>query len=140
MARPIPVFAFAFAAYAAASAGERMMPDGEGQEGASAGGDAYNLFLASWRMSLRRGAKMRVKIGVTLGEGAARRARETEELWLDDIVETEHGFSGTAWGAPERLGQVKPGQKVDFAPDDILGWALDVDMMRPSRARPGAER
>jgi uncharacterized protein YegJ (DUF2314 family) len=120
------------------------MSDVEGEERgnmyASALGDAYNLFLASWRMSMRRGAKMRVKIGVPPGEEAARRAREAEELWLDDIVETEHGFSGVAWGAPERLGHVRPGQKIDFAPSDILGWTVDINATRPSRARPGAER
>ena len=98
MVRLIPVFAFAFAAYAATAAARRE---------SAAEGDAGDLFLTTWRLSARQRANLRVK--VRLGG---------QDIWLSDIAATARGFSGV----PERL----PDAPVAFALSHILAWRLDI--------------
>jgi uncharacterized protein YegJ (DUF2314 family) len=137
MARPIPLFAFAFAAYAATSPAAEAADRFASSEDASPGvADGRDLFLATWRMLEPRRANVRVKVCVLAKEGsgeprlsarASGRAEEVEELWLDEIVETNSGFCGVARMTPERLRHIEPGRKISFELRHIQGWTLDVD-------------
>ena len=141
MARPIPLFAFAFAAYAATSPAAEAEDRFASSEDASSGvADGRDLFLATWRMLEPRRANVRVKVCVLAKEGsrgprlrarADGRAKEVEELWLDEIVETDSGFCGVARKTPERLRHIEPGRKICFELRHIQGWTLDVDAAAP---------
>ena len=99
MAKPIPVFAFAFAAFAATST---KRTDEVSAQSASFDSDAF--FLTMWRASARANAQLRVRVGVLretdadfrLCERGSRAAVEAEWLWLAQIRETASGFSGVA--------------------------------------------
>jgi hypothetical protein len=133
MGRPIPVFAFVFAAFAVTSAEgqpiEAFAPaDGE----PAASRDAQDLFLTTWRKLSRQGAKLRVRVRVVVGKGGAKptlaaRGPDVEELWLGEIAETRRGFSGVPVGTPERLPHGRPEQPIGFELRHIRGWTLDVE-------------
>jgi uncharacterized protein YegJ (DUF2314 family) len=127
MARPIPVFAFAFAAFAATSTKEKVNSE-------SVGHDGDEFFLKTWRASKRANAELRVKVGV-LDEGAAFRlcdrisgqSPEAQWIWLAQIAETARGFSGAVAADSERPKRWLQGQRIGFEVRQILGWTLGVN-------------
>jgi hypothetical protein len=129
MARPIPVFAFAFAAFAATSTKltEKVSSD-------FAGRDGNDLFLMMWRQSARANAELRVKVGVS-DEGAAFRlcdrassqSAEVQWVWLAQITESVRGFSGAVSMDSERPKRWLQGQRIGFQVRQILGWTLGVN-------------
>ena len=122
MSKPIPVFVFALAAYAATSGGgssaaRREPPDVQ---------DAADLFAASYRLMSRRNAGgLIVKIALAGGAEAG------EFCWLGEIVETAQGFQGRVVIAPSRRRRARRGQRLDFGSDQVLGWS--VSMKAPRR-------
>jgi uncharacterized protein YegJ (DUF2314 family) len=137
MVKPIPVFAFVFAAFAATSAGGAMDICAPAEDEPPEGRDARDLFLTTWRTLSRHGASLRVRVGVVVEESAelrlATRGHDAEELWLDEITETGRGFTGIPVAASERLAHIRPGQTIGFELRHILGWTLDVEGA-PTRA------
>jgi uncharacterized protein YegJ (DUF2314 family) len=130
MARPIPVFAFAIAAYAATSGrrpAARRPQAGPGE-----------IFLLMWRGLARDMDALKVKVGVfvagrgevRLSEGAS--ADEIEEIWLDEISETATGFRGVVKDRPQRLAQVAEGGTIRFEARHVLGCTLRIE--KPARA------
>ncbi len=135
MAGPIPVFAFAFAAFAATSAkasNESSFLDPE-----CANPD--ELFLEMWRATASADADFRVKIGVFDEDGPTSRlcdrarAHSTliEELWLDRIAHNSRGFSGVIGTPRERPTSLRQGRRIGFEPRHILGWTLGVNADKP---------
>ena len=132
MVKPIPVFAFVFAAFAATSAGGPIdvctAAEGEPPEGR----DARDLFLATWRMLSRHNATLRVRVGVVVNEEnteprLAERGHDLEELWLGEIAETGRGFTGAPVAMSEGLRRIVPGRTIGFELRHIRGWTLHVD-------------
>ena len=124
MAKPIPVFSFVFAAYAATSGTEfasRPAPFPEAKP--------CDIFLTAWRKRAAHGEPLIAKVGLLKGATsddlhfAARGSRDAcDELWLDQIVETRLGFLGAIVdrnGLPRR---VKPGQRLRFHQIHVLDW------------------
>jgi hypothetical protein len=141
MAKPIPVFAFAFAAFTATlSRRERASV----QEADAS--DPIDLFLTIWRMPTCDRANITVKVGISGADGGAppqlfdrgsARSRDVEEIWLHAITETPLGFSGVVRAAPARL-KIRRGQRIAFALNHILGWTLGVDAstLKPADTSP----
>jgi hypothetical protein len=137
MAKPIPVFAFAFAAFAA-TLSRRPRASSEEADGA----DPIDLFMTIWRMPSCDRANITVKVGILGADGGdpprlfdrgSPRPHKVEDLWLHAITETALGFSGIVRSAPQRL-KIRRGQKIDFALKHILGWTLGVDASAPKSA------
>jgi len=136
MAKPIPVFAFAYAAYAATSersAGEFRADPPEEQ-------DADTIFLAVCRAPFRAGAVLTVKLGLLVDESGravglldrhGADAGEVEDLWLGQIVEGRGGFSGVVRATPERR---VGGQRISFELRHVLGWRLEAHAPRADAA------
>jgi uncharacterized protein YegJ (DUF2314 family) len=133
MAKPIPVFAFVFAAFAATSVeGQSTEAFAAAESEALADRDAQDLFVATWRRLSRQGANFRVRVGVVAGVGGAQptlsvRSHNVEEIWLGEIAQTERGFSGVPVATPERLRHARRGQPIGFEPRHIRGWTFDVE-------------
>ena len=133
MAKPIPVFTFVFAAYAATSAeGQRPDAFAAAKSEPTADREEQELFFTTWRRLSRRGANLRVRVGVVVGESGARptlaeRGPDVEEIWLGEIAQTGRGFSGVPVATPERLRRVGPGEPIGFELRHIRGWTLDVE-------------
>ena len=145
MARPIPVFAFVFAAFAATSVGGQPIDAfAPAQSEPPESRDARDLFLTTWRTLSRHGANLRVRVGVVVEEEIAAprlaaRGHDVEELWLGEIAETRRGFIGVTVTASERLRHIRPGQQISFELGHILGWTLDVEAAANAPARPKRE-
>jgi hypothetical protein len=134
MVKPIPVFAFVFAAYAATheSARRDLGDPRDNRDAAQGNPPAANskvLTGLSWRMLARQGADVWVKVGVV--ENGRRATRQlvaapvepgenVEEIWLGQIVETTHGFSGVV--TESRLSRTEIGERMRFARIHVLGW------------------
>ena len=144
MGRPIPVFAFVFAAFAVTSAEGQPGDAFTSAEGeATASYEAQDLFLTTWRRLSRQSAKLRVRVGVLIGENGAQptlapRGHDVEELWLAEIAQTGRGFSGVPVAASDRLRGVRLGQPICFELRHIRGWTLDVESVE-APARGGRE-
>ncbi len=132
MAKPIPVFTFAFAAYAATSAeGQPREVFAATKSEPTASREAQDLFMTTWGRLSRQGANVRVRVGVVVGEGGARptlgeRGPGVEEIWLGEIAWTGRGFSGVPVATPERL-RVAPEEPISFELRHIRGWTLDIE-------------
>jgi uncharacterized protein YegJ (DUF2314 family) len=130
MARPIPVFAFAFAAFAATS-----IKAADDVRAETARFDRDELFLKMWRASTRADAKVRVRVGVLGVAGAPFRLcdrgstqeGEADWLWLAQISETTRGFSGLVASEAERPKHSATGQRIRFEMRNILGWTLGIN-------------
>ena len=130
MARPIPVFAFAFAAFAATSTKLTEKVSSE-----CAGRDGDELFLLMWRQSARANAELRVKVGVSdeggapfrLCDRASAQSADVQWVWLAQIAETARGFSGAVSTDSERPKRWLQGQRIGFQVRQILGWTLGVN-------------
>ena len=130
MARPIPVFAFAFAAFAATS-----IKAADDVSSETARFDRDDLFLKMWRASARADARVRVRVGVLGQAGAAfqlcdrgsKQEGEAEWLWLAQISETTRGFSGQVASEAERPKHSATGQRIRFEMRNILGWTLGIN-------------
>ena len=143
MARPIPVFAFAFAAFAATSTKltEKISSERAGREG-------DDLFVLMWRQSARANAELRVKVGVSDEGGASFRlcdrtsakSSEVQSMWLTQITETARGFSGTVALDFERPKRWLQGQRIGFQVEQILGWTLGVNVSAPAIAAPKPQK
>jgi len=141
MVKPIPVFAFVFAAYAATHAPATRERDDRGDNPDSNPGKAAPAPGPAWRSLLRQGADVRVKVGVAEngGQGAARPVArigapgdEIEEIWLGQIAETAYGFTGVV--AESGAARVTSGQRMRFARIHVLGWTMGVKSTEPARA------
>ena len=138
MAKPIPVFAFAFAAFAATWS--RTSNDFRLEDSESA--DANELFLKIWRAAARADGNFMVRIGV-VDEGAptsrlcdrdAADCANCGELWLGNIAETPSAFSGVVRIGPERAQLMRSGERVSFELRHILGWTLGVNATKRASA------
>ena len=138
MVRPIPVFAFAFAAFAAAwSKGSNEYRFEEVD-----GGNASELFLKVWRAAAPADGDFMVKVGVTDESGPTSRLCDREsadssayaELWLGQIAETPRSFCGVVSNASDRPRPMRRGERISFEPRHILGWTLSVNATRPATA------
>ncbi len=138
MAKPIPVFAFAYAAFAATS--DRMAS--EHRADPSEEQDAEAIFLTICRAPFRKGATLSVKLGLLVddsGHAAGLLDRnsactgEVEDLWLGQIVEGRGGFSGVARATPERrIG----GQRISFELRHVLSWRLEPQQTEAASSAP----
>jgi uncharacterized protein YegJ (DUF2314 family) len=141
MAKPIPVFAFVFAAFAATSVEGRPSDAFAAAESEpQASGEAQDLFLTTWRRLSRQGANLRVRVAV--GEGAApptraERGHDIEDLWLCEISQTGRGFSGVPVSTPDTLRHVAAGQPIGFELSHIRGWTLDFEDKSTARGERG---
>jgi hypothetical protein len=146
MGRPIPVFAFVFAAFAATSAeGQPADAFAPAESELTASRDGQDLFLATWRSLSRHGAKLQVRVGVVIGEGGAKSTLATrepgaardpavEEFWLGEITETGRAFRGVPVETSERPRLLWPRQPIGFELRHIRGWRLDIeDAHAPAR-------
>jgi len=137
MVKPIPVFAFVFAAYAATHAPRRDFRDQSNDRQPKAPPPAS----PAWRTLARQGADVWVKVGIADdgGRGAGRRVArlgecgdDVEEIWLGRIVETAHGFSGSV--AQSAVAHVRIGQRLRFARIHVLGWTMGLNAPEAARA------
>lgn len=125
MAKPIPVFKFAFAAYAAA--GAVAVREQRGALTRKSGKQAR--FLKSWSVFSSEGGLM-VKIGVRDGErceaitGPKDDCDDYREVWLAEIRESASAFSGVVRAGKVSLRHIRPGQRIGFDPTHILDWAI----------------
>jgi uncharacterized protein YegJ (DUF2314 family) len=133
MSKPIPVFAFVFAAFAATSVeGRSLETFAAADSEPRAARDMQDLFLTTWRRLSRQGANLRVRVGLVVGEGdappmLAARGHDAQELWLGEIAQAGRGFKGVPVATPERLQHVRPGQAISFELRHIRGWTLEVE-------------
>lgn len=130
MAKQIPVFAFAFAAFAATCAREPF----EFRARAPDEQDADDLFLSLCRTPARASANFMVRLGLVVDEGGraaglcdrvTAATAEIEDLWLSQIVEGRHGLSGVVRTTHER--RLGAGLRVSFELRHVLGWRLEAD-------------
>jgi uncharacterized protein YegJ (DUF2314 family) len=143
VAKPIPVFAFAFAAFAATS--ERALNELPTRERDDH--DTDDLFLTICRAPARARANFLVKLGLVVDENgrasglcdrASAPAVIVEHLWLSQIEEGRSGFSGVVRTTPER--RVDAGQRVSFELRHVLGWRLEANASGAPTAAPGPVR
>ena len=136
MPKPIPVFQFVFAAYAATCAGRASQPPlwrraprlGSDASVADSPRDAVPAYRNLPSIDPR---ELIVKISVVdeyfasaahaLSLGAPV-ADNVEDLWLGEIEETPAGYSGVVLVDPARLLRVRTGDSVAFGPMHILDW------------------
>ncbi len=131
MARPTPVFAFAFAAFAATCSKGSIDSRLEDSESP----DASDLFLKIWRAAAPADGDFRVKIGVVDEAGRKSRLCDREaadltphgELWLGNIAETPRNFCGIVANMPDLPRLVRRGERISFELRHILGWTLGVN-------------
>jgi uncharacterized protein YegJ (DUF2314 family) len=143
MVKPIPVFAFVFAAFSATSAGGPIDVVAPAEDEPAEGREARDLFLTTWRMLSRHSASLRVRVGVEFDAGSAEprlalRGQDAEEIWLGEISETGRGFTGIATTASKGASHIRPGQAIGFELRHILGWSLDIE--RSVEAQADVER
>lgn len=145
MAKPIPVFAFVFAAYAAtysapvASPMSRIRKAGLNEDKTSGPGEEQASVVPVWRTLLHRGAEIWVKIGV-VGHGRGRRLDlasadvpprgDFDEVWLFGITETARGFDGIVNQSAHR--QIKLGRKIHFERSNVQDWTLRLNAAKPA--------
>jgi hypothetical protein len=125
MVKPIPVFEFAFAAYAATARGsiERVRPGPERQP-----------FDTVWRSTAGGDGALLVKIGV-LDNGRAEATvlspcetlLPVKEIWLGQIQEIDGGYSGVVCMSQGPLRSIGPGQPIEFGPAHILDWTISYE-------------
>lgn len=145
MVKPIPVFAFALAAYAATNV--IQTPDcarRRGKIGVAEGKTPEPSYpqasvVPIWRTLLGRDANICIKVGV-VGDGRGKHPDlavasgaprgDVEEIWLCKITETERGFGGVVDKSAHV--QIKLGRKIRFECDHVLDWTLQLGA-RPSR-------
>lgn len=142
MAKPIPVFSFVFAAYAATSGAEfvsRPAPFREAQP--------CDTFLTAWRKRAPHGEPLFTKVGLLKGATsddlrfAARGSRDAcDELWLDQIIETRLGFLGAVVERKDLPVHVKPGRRVRFHQIHVLDWRLGDIALTGTSSQPFAGR
>lgn len=147
MVKPIPLFAFVFAAYAATNTG--TVPISARQRKKI--GVVENKFgnvqypptsvVPIWRTLLERSADICVKVGV-LGDisgkqldlaSADRVPRDgVEEIWLSELSQTARGFAGVI--SHSASPKVKIGRKVCFKRDHVLDWTLRLSARKAGEA------
>ena len=124
MAKAIPVFKFVFAAYAASCAGAAR----ECREVKARRSGRQTGFVQNWSVLSSDGG-LTVKIGVRDSEPCQPVAEPRGlagdycEVWLGEIRETAHAFSGVVRRAEPALRHIRPGQIISFDPTHILDWA-----------------
>jgi hypothetical protein len=121
--KPIPIFEFAFAAYAATArpAAERPEPK-------------RPPFESAWRSTAREDGVLLVKVGV-LDNGRALATAATpcetilpvREIWLGQIKETADGYDGALCMTQAPLRGLNVGQRIAFGPADILDWTINYE-------------
>ena len=134
MVKAIPIFEFAFAAYAATASRGAARRDAPRRP----------LFMQTWQAVGPRGDLL-VKVelcvdecGAALASGGGKSApaSQRKEIWLGDIAETARGFSGAVRMAQTPLTHVRVGQRIGFDPTHILDWTISFDS---SASRDGGE-
>lgn len=145
MVKPIPLFAFVFAAYAATSiAPVPISARGRKKIGVARDKVAKMSPASSvapiWRTLIERSADICVKVGVVGGAGAKRLELAiaggpqdgVEEIWLSKIAETARGFTGAV--SLSAGSRIKLGKKVAFESDHVLDWTLRLSARKPAAA------
>ena len=118
MASAIPVFKFAFAAYAAKAARATFGDEEDGPY-------ASDLFLAMWHLLPPGGGDVMVRVGFIADQArAAPPGPGVETVWLGEIVESRGQFSGRV---KTGLKALRPGQRLFFKRAEIQGWRLGVN-------------
>jgi len=125
MARPIPVFSFVFAAYAATSTAAGLSRRGSPFREAQ----PNDPFMSVWRArSARRGALF-AKIGLLNGAKAdnprfavQNSSDAYKDIWLGDIVETRLGFIGVPMPGQILPARLQAGQRLRFHGINVLDW------------------
>ncbi len=136
MAKPIPVFAFVFAAFAATSTrAQSSRPSSENLTPSAPRGDTFPGLLETWRLLWRRRLGVSALVGV-VGDG---RDRAAEALWLSDVRENGESMIGAAAESP------RAGERIDFVLADVLDWRIvepqsaGAELSRAIGWRPSAE-
>jgi len=130
MIKPIPVFEFAIAAYAATArtgGGGAIKTSRERQV------ERRRQFETSMRSPTPRGGALLVKISVLENAGAVtacltpfKSVHSVDEIWLGHIEETANGYSGVVCMAQTPLRHVGWGRRIDFDPTHILDWTISL--------------
>jgi hypothetical protein len=137
--KPIPVFSFVFAAYAATVGSSRSSSPLSSTQASQRG----DRFLNAWRMRSTSGGVLLAKVGLLTGASgedprlaACNSSEAFEEFWLDNIAETHLGFIGAAVAASALPLGIKPGRRMRFHRINVLDWRLeDGPKARPTRRR-----
>jgi hypothetical protein len=136
MSKPIPVFGFAFAAFAfthpAFGRGTRRR-DEEGSNPRSAANPEAERFAAAWRISpferpsftvCVRASKATIAPGFRLLTCAEPQLGKFEYVWLHQIEEILEGFAGLAREPLNGLTNVLPQSRISFGLPNIAHWAF----------------
>ena len=122
MPKPIPVFEFAFAAYAATARMGDERPVMEPERGS---------FEATWRSMASDTGALRVKVGLLdNGRAAAIAPASCEsmlpvnEIWLGKLKQTADGYSGVVCMTQNPLRSIGLGQRIDFGLTQIVDWKV----------------
>ena len=136
MAKPIPVFSFVFAAYAAtcARAAPYRPPAPKDILQPS------DPFIKAWRLRSAAGDNLCVRVALPGPAGRGPSAPE-DGVWLDHIRETPAGFVGVAMAGTTGPGPIKSGQRLRFLQMNVLEWrAGDGQGPGETPQRPGLRR
>jgi uncharacterized protein YegJ (DUF2314 family) len=123
MAKPIPVFSFVFAAYAATSAAPQTARSTLPRKALY----PSDPFLSAWRKRAASGGSLYAKVGLRnadLGFAVRSSGEIYEGFWLGDIVETRLGFIGAAMEGQDLPARIKPGQRLRFHQINVFDWKL----------------
>jgi hypothetical protein len=126
MVKAIPIFEFAFAAYAATVRG--------GSERIRSPQAPRQLFETAWRSTAQRDGVLMVKIGV-LDNGRAEATALTpcetilpvKDIWLGQIKEIDGGYCGVVCMIQAPLRTIRLGQTIEFGPSHILDWTISYE-------------
>jgi hypothetical protein len=151
MSKSIPVFAFAFIAFAmtrptgltvAPAAGRSRSQEEDPTTLGEAGRTEAERFVAAWRSTAfdRRGFKVCVRASKVAGALGFRLLAETdprpgkfEYVWLCEIEERSGGFVGQARGAEGRLADALSKAPISFRMANIAHWAFAPSAVRRGR-------
>jgi hypothetical protein len=127
MVKPVPIFEFAFAAYAATAwSGDARAP----------AEPERRPFEITWRSMANRDGALLVKIGVLDNSRASATALTPlksrlpiKEIWLGQIKETANGYSGVVCMTQTPLRHIGVGERIDFGPTHILDWTISFEAL-----------
>jgi hypothetical protein len=148
MSKPIPIFGFAFTAFAFTHPGFGAGAKRRGQ-GSSNPRSSENLeaerFADAWRVSpfekrnftvCVRASKAAIAPGFRLLTCAEPQLGKFEYVWLHQIEEILEGFAGIARGPLGGLTNVLPQSRISFALPNIAHWAFAPAAFGRQRAAP----
>lgn len=152
MSKPIPIFGFAFSAFAythpAFGAGARS-PGEERSSFKNAENPEAERFAAAWRVSpfdrrnftvCVRASKAAIAPGFRLLTCTEPQLKKFEYVWLHEIEEILEGFAGIARKPRGGSASVLPQSRISFGLPNIAHWALAPAIFGSQRLAPeGAE-